>query len=484
MKISSPSPPERVFDWAAQEQFSRLSGDRNPMHMDPVAARRTHAGQPVVHGINAVLWALETLASKDVLQHPIAQIKVRFQKLIYVGDTVTLEVIRHDIAGISLQLCVDKLPLSTIDIGFGEPLHGVARENTCNAIPPRGWPEDPANLSLTQIEQASGWLAFAQDVEIAAYSFPSLSAAIGPQRVSAFACMSRLVGMVCPGMHSTFFSLTIRTIEPTDSQDAIRYAVASVHGQFRLVKQTVEGGGWTGTIESIARIPPVAQPSLEELAGLVHGREFQGTNALIVGGSRGLGELTAKLIVAGGGTVTITYAIGRDDAIEVQRQIREWGGECEVLQYDATVPATGQFAQLASAPTSLYYFATTSIFLRKTRLYTPAVFEKFYRVYAEGFYEVCTSALRDSKLGTSIFYPSSVAVEDHPLDMTEYAMAKAAGEMLCGDLARSNEGFHFIVERLPRMLTDQTATVMPVKTAAPLDVMLPIVRRMEAHGIS
>ena len=68
--------------------------------------------------------------------------------------------------------------------------------------------------------------------------------------------------------------------------------------------------------------------------------------------------------------------------------------------------------------------------------------------------------------------------------MTEYAMAKAAGEILCGDLARSNEGFHFIIERLPRMLTDQTATVMPVKTVAPLEVMLPIVRRMEARAIS
>jgi nucleoside-diphosphate-sugar epimerase len=105
-------------------------------------------------------------------------------------------------------------------------------------------------------------------------------------------------------------------------------------------------------------------------------------------------------------------------------------------------------------------------------------------VYAEGFYEVCTSALRDSKPGSSVFYPSSVAVEDHPLDMTEYAMAKAAGEILCRDLARSNEGFHFIIERLPRMLTDQTATVMPVKTIAPLEVMLSIVRRMEARAIS
>jgi len=122
MKTSSPNSPARVFDWAAQAQFSQLSGDRNPMHMDVVAARRTHAGQPVVHGMHAVLWALESIAGKGDIQFPIAQIKVRFQKLIYVGDEVKLEFIRHDIAGISLQLSVDSLPVSSITIGFGEGL--------------------------------------------------------------------------------------------------------------------------------------------------------------------------------------------------------------------------------------------------------------------------------------------------------------------------------------------------------------------------
>jgi hypothetical protein len=482
MTTSSPSAPARVFDWTAQQQFAELSGDRNPMHMDAVAARRTHAGQPVVHGMHAVLWALETLARKGDLQHPIARIKVGFQKLIYVGDTVTLETVRRDVAGIALQLCVDKLAVASINIAFGEPIAPGEIGNAPDAFPPSQWPEEPINLSLTDVERASGWLAFARNVEAAAQSFPGLSAAIGAQRVSALACMSRLVGMVCPGMHSTFFGLTVRATEPPGVHNAIRYAVTSVHGQFRLVQQTVEGGGWSGAVQSIARIPPVAQTSMKDLAHLVHAGEFQKTNALIIGGSRGLGELTAKLIVAGGGAVTITYAIGRDDAIDVQRQLRHWSGKCEILQYDAMLPAADQLAQLAGVPTSLYYFASTPIFLRKTRLYSPTIFEKFYRVYVEGFYEVYTSALRDQKAGTSVFYPSSVAVEDHPLDMTEYAMAKAAGEILCSDLARSNGGYRFIVERLPRMLTDQTATVMPIKTIAPVEVMLPIVRRMETSA--
>ena len=86
---------------------------------------------------------------------------------------------------------------------------------------------------------------------------------------------------------------------------------------------------------------------------------------------------------------------------------------------------------------------------------------------------------RPFQSGHFSFYPSSVAVVDRPGDMTEYAMAKSAGEILCADLERSDKRFRILVERLPRMLTDQTATVIPAKAMSPVEVMLPIVRCVE-----
>ena len=50
--------------------------------------------------------------------------------------------------------------------------------------------------------------------------------------------------------------------------------------------------------------------------------EFAGSTALIVGGSRGLGALTAKILAAGGGKVIITYATGRADAEDLTEEIR------------------------------------------------------------------------------------------------------------------------------------------------------------------
>jgi acyl dehydratase len=38
------------FTPADQRAFARWSGDFNPVHLDPVAARLVAAGEPIVHG--------------------------------------------------------------------------------------------------------------------------------------------------------------------------------------------------------------------------------------------------------------------------------------------------------------------------------------------------------------------------------------------------------------------------------------------------
>jgi nucleoside-diphosphate-sugar epimerase len=70
-------------------------------------------------------------------------------------------------------------------------------------------------------------------------------------------------------------------------------------------------------------------------------------------------------------------------------------------------------------------------------------------------------------------------VEEKPADMMEYAMAKAAGEMLCSYASHFVPGLRTVVRRLPRLATDQTASVIPVNTTSALAVLLPIVREVE-----
>ena len=78
MAIQPETLVSRTFSLTDQEKFARLSGDANPMHLDPVAARRTQAGAPVVHGVHALLWALESLATAGKIPPSIVSIFANF----------------------------------------------------------------------------------------------------------------------------------------------------------------------------------------------------------------------------------------------------------------------------------------------------------------------------------------------------------------------------------------------------------------------
>ena len=52
----------RAFDDEDQAAFAVLSGDANPLHVDGKAARRLMFDRALVHGLHAVIWALDCWA--------------------------------------------------------------------------------------------------------------------------------------------------------------------------------------------------------------------------------------------------------------------------------------------------------------------------------------------------------------------------------------------------------------------------------------
>jgi len=109
------------------------------------------------------------------------------------------------------------------------------------------------------------------------------------------------------------------------------------------------------------------------------------------------------------------------------------------------------------------------------------VFEEFARVYLDGFCRTVEPLLvRGARPPLRVLHPSSIAVESRPKGITEYAMAKAAQELLCADMVQRYPGTRIEAPRLPRILTDQTATVSGVEAADAVETMLPLMRRLHA----
>jgi NADP-dependent 3-hydroxy acid dehydrogenase YdfG len=467
----------RSFSATDQVRFAAASGDHNPMHMDVLKARRTQAGAPVVHGINMLLWALNSLAEAHPHLPPLRSLRASFNRFIFLEESVDLFVTQRGPAGVRLDFSVEGGTRAKANLAFGDAIEDcpVWADSSLEVVPPSPL---PLNLSFEEIPDRSGRIPLQMSPETAIAHFPAAAKWLGAQRIAAIAATSYLVGMVCPGLHSVYSELSIRSCTESP-QGSLAFRVTEADPRFRSVDMEIAGGGLVGTVHSSARTPPVEQASMKELSGLVWSTEFAGSTTLIVGGSRGLGELTAKLIATGGGRVIVTWRTGKDDAQRVVDEIRLAGGPCEAIGYDAGKPAASQLDQLQEAPTHAYYFATPAIFRPQSALFAEERYREFLDIYVNGFWQL-SQALRARQPKLSLFYPSSISVTERPQGMTEYTMAKAAAEVLSADMNKSLAPLHVTVSRLPRLLTDQTASVVPAETVRPLDIMLPIIREVQS----
>ena len=202
---------------------------------------------------------------------------------------------------------------------------------------------------------------------------------------------------------------------------------------------------------------------------------------MIVGGSRGLGELTAKIVAAGGGHSVITYHQGNDDADRVMEEIVAWGGQCNVIQLDAENPkaAIKILRNMNLIPTHVYYFASPRIAINKADDFNLDLWRMFSSVFVEGFARVINCVKEISETDLAAFYPSTVYIDEQLQEFSEYISAKSAGEKLCAHMTKHINGLQVLVKRLPRMPTDQTAGLIRLPTAEPLPWLLEVVAEMQ-----
>ena len=462
----------RAFTMEDQLAFARLSRDRNPMHLDANFARRTQAGAPIVHGIHHLLWAMDTVLRSSSFD--VQSIKVRFLQPLFLDEIARIEIRKQTETAINLEVIAAGTVIATIRLsskpatvlGAARPIAGIPQSLA-----------EPIDLPFEHMADRKGTVAADASADELRTLFPALSNSIGIPAVQALLATSHIIGMACPGLHSLFAGLEISRDPASASERALSYAVNKTDARFRSLQIEVSGSGISGRLDAFARLPPPAQPDMTAVSARVTKAAFAGQRVLVVGGSRGLGEVTAKIVAAGGGHPVITYFEGAREADAVAAGIRDAGGRCDILRYDARESAGPQLKDIGAVD-SCYYFATPRIFQRKSELFDPERLRTFLSYYADGFYDLCTALARsDGRIG--VFYPSTVAIGEEVAGAAEYAKAKATGEALAKNIHALLPTIHVISRRLPRILTDQTATIGVASAQDALDVMLPIVYEVQ-----
>jgi NAD(P)-dependent dehydrogenase (short-subunit alcohol dehydrogenase family) len=462
----------RSFGMNDQVAFARLSSDWNPMHLDQAFARRTQVGAPVVHGIHNLAWAANAVLHRYPFK--VANIRARFLQPLYLDELASVRIRNRTAAQIEFEIVAANIVVAIVKLSTA-PGKFVAR-NTQPA-PSSATPiSEPADLPFDQLCNQAGAIAVG-DGDVRSL-FPALAESIGLPALKALLATSGIVGMACPGLHSLFAGLDVSGDPANEGNSILAYAVSKTDPRFRSLQIEVSGSGITGRLEAFAPPSPPSQARMAEISPRVAKNPFAGQTSLIVGASRGLGEVTAKIVAAGGGLAVITYRDSKHDAERVSAEILGAGGRCEILCYDALSPASAQLKGLGAID-CCYYFATPKIFQRKSALFEPEKLRTFLGVYADGFFDLCTALTPDGSGRIAVFYPSTVAIDERVSAAAEYAMAKMAGEILVNYVNEFMPRIHVLCRRLPRILTDQTATVGVASAANALDVMLPIVYEVQ-----
>lgn len=464
-------------DEASQQVFVETSGDCNPLHVDPVAARRLPFGRVAVHGVHLLLDALERFCTSNH-QSPTG-LSVTFRHSVGIGDRIETTIGEIHEGTVTIHVGVDVWTAADISLTLTDSLDApdAAAATTPLADDPAlatSTATGPEVHSMTSLDGATGAIPVPGLAREATDRFPTLTDRLGSRNVAELLSLTRLVGMHVPGLHSLFSAIKITLRPGTDGDGrSLSYRVVRADDRFSRVVIEVDGASVSGTLTAFLRPEPVDQ----ELGVVVpEPGEFAGSRVVVVGGSRGLGATAVQLLAAGGADVRFTYLHGADDAARIERD------GASAYRLDVHRPDDGLAAILANhwSPTHLAYFASPPIFDGAAGVYSDALFERFRTMYVDDFVNLVEMIGPDAMSG--VLWPSSTALDEVVPGMAEYSDAKRVGETVCAQLLEQYPQLVVASPRFPRLLTDQSTSFVPVEFGDTGTEVLAALREMYGAG--
>lgn len=450
---------ELLIDLSRQLQFARLSGDFNPLHVDSTSSRRSQFGNAVVHGIHLLMFVFEKL---DISEHVcITELKVDFHSAVRIGEPFYF-LSSQEYKAWSIRVFAGARLCAVIQVQFDESKIGLG-------VPFANHPS-LAPLCITdysELQQCQGVENGGFDSVKCQQLFPNLFFYISHRDIDFLLTITRIIGMRCPGEFALFRGFSWKCSEASTNQQ-VRYYVDAIDQRFRLLKIMIRSSFAHVATEVILRKPPITQSPYLEIQNVVKTNEFRGIRALVIGGSRGLGELTVKALAAGSAEVVFTYLHGSDDA---QSLVELTGPNVRTLQFDMMASEPELLAQFE--PSHLFYFATPHIEKQPLNSWDEVLYERFFEIYVVKF----RNLLNAVKL-KGVFFPSSTFVSTNEIGFSEYVRAKVAGEVLCNEWQKSHPDTNIVFGRLPPLVTDQTSIRLGDDTSKNLIDLLPWIRKV------
>lgn len=215
---------------------------------------------------------------------------------------------------------------------------------------------------------------------------------------------------------------------------------------------------------------------------------LRGRNALVIGGSRGIGRATALALARAGAGVAVNYVTAQDRAREVVEAVEGLGATAVALRADLGDPAQVEtlFAEADAALGGLDIVVVNAAATSFGPLdgVEPAEFDRVFAVNVRGFLVALQQAARRVRDGGRIITVSTVATTDAWPGSGVYAASKIAGEQLTLVLAKELGARGITVNSVAPGLTDTDGMVMPPEAVEAAKAQTPLGRIAQPDDIA
>ena len=411
-----------------QGDFSKLSGDYNPIHLDQEYAYNSIFGQNIAFGVLVLLFPISLASDLSQFRHAdISGLDITFSK----PALLNVPVVMHVKDSTDTTLKTDKMEKFSISLfqkdllimkGFLTIKERDSGELTRTLFADECYPVLTPDEQISDFNKIQGNFVPRFSAELATNLFGNkLLSMFGEKQIIDILSLSKIVGMHSPGKNSIFSAIYLASAKHESAFNSIRYKCSDHDERFHLIKTEFFGTELEGYTKAFVRPHRTALLSMKEATETVRKKEFSEQRALVIGGSKGLGAATVNLLLAGGAEVMASYRYSKKNIKEFQiEQLTASDNSLIDIYFDVTDKNNSFEEILDFKPTHIYYFATPKIFQQNKEVFSSQRLNLFNDLYVYKFLNFVSIFCKSTTL--KFFHPSSIAVSEKNFPELEYKL--------------------------------------------------------------
>ena len=454
---------KKKFTLEDQTNFSDFSGDYNPIHLCNIYARKTIYGQIIVHGINILFWSLDLILKKRI---NIQNIKVKFFKPAFLDE---------------ILYCYWNKEKKIINIKNKYTLICKIKYKLCQNFKPNKRktkilkrPKIPQNINIFKFKKfRKNEFGFCGIETNISNKYSNLTKKLGIEVLKEIGFLSYIVGMKFPGLYSLFLSADISFKVNNDLEF---FKISKTDKRINYIWTEFRGKSIYGYLESMLR--PKEKKGLENkiIKKYIKPDEFKKFNSLVIGGSRGIGNLVTKIIAIGGGKVRFTYHKGKEESDIINKSFSKNSNVQKAIKLNILSNLEISKLRDIQSINSIFYFPSPKIIKSWNQSHDESLFE-IYKLYYFHQFRIIVNKLSTINEKRIFFYPSTILIDKNEAGFNSYTEAKMLGEKFCSN--NKNKNIKFYYPRLPKLLTDQNNDFYNRSEESNLPIILKELRKIQ-----